>query len=53
MPFYSLLNFITSIPNWARRFTAYLLDKFTSEKRTADRIRGLLDKNHEEINALY
>ena len=53
MPFYNLFMFVTSLPNFLKRTVSYILEKFTSEKRLAERLRSLHDKNHEEINELY
>ena len=48
-----LFMFVTSLPNFLKRTVYYILEKFTSEKRLAERLRSLHDKNHEEINELY
>lgn len=53
MPFYKLMKFLMLLPNFFRNFIAGFLDRFTSEKRIANRLRGMLDKDHEGINALY
>ena len=53
MPFYNLFMLATSLPNFLKRTATYILEKFTSEKRLAERLRSLHDKNHEEINQLY
>jgi hypothetical protein len=53
MPFYKLMKFLMLLPNFFRNFIAGFLDRFTSEKRIANRLRGMLDKDHEGINGLY
>jgi hypothetical protein len=53
MPFYKLMKTFSFLPNCMINFIASLLDKFTSEKRIANRLRAVLDKDHEGINALY
>ena len=50
---YSKFITLMSLPNWVRKFLAWLVITFTKEQRLAKRISSLMDKNHFEVDELH
>lgn len=53
MPFYRLFVMISKVPNWLKKILVWILRKFTSEQRLANRLHATRNRNYHEINALH
>lgn len=53
MPFYKLMVILNKLPDWFKRFVAWILNKFTHEQRLAKRILAFLSKDHRQTNGLH
>jgi hypothetical protein len=53
MPFYTLFMLVTSLPSFLLTFVVWVMERFTSEARLANRARGTRALSHEGVNGLY